>query len=261
MLIPNYSPSTIEDIDGAVFNWIDSILNIMVNTHEGVQKVNCVFATPERSNLSKRDKEVRDNKYSLKYPVIAITRGDFMTPKAKNGSLQGSAFRNASISLVLPIHAELNPEKTADRANADAKRYAGTLNVRKRPTSRPIYNVYSIPVPTFVEVKYEISLISNFQQQMNEMLNPFIKYSSNINGFKLLYNGHGYECTFDESISNASNLADISDTERVVEYNFNITVRGYIHHGDVNDKAPTVIRQETRPEIVFKTELIYTGSF
>ncbi len=184
-----------------------------------------------------------------------------MTPKAKNGSLQGSAFRNASISLVLPIHAELNPEKTADRANADAKRYAGTLNVRKRPTSRPIYNVYSIPVPTFVEVKYEISLISNFQQQMNEMLNPFIKYSSNINGFKLLYNGHGYECTFDESISNASNLADISDTERVVEYNFNITVRGYIHHGDVNDKAPTVIRQETRPEIVFKTELIYTGSF
>ena len=259
--VPVYIPSSFENIDSAILNWVDNILNISVNTHEGVQKINVNFAIAERSALSKRNKDLRDSKYTLKYPVIAIVRGDIDKPNKKNAALQGTAFKNASTTLVLPVYSELNHDKTSDRANADAKRFAGTINVPRLKTNRPIYNVYSIPIPSFVEVKYEISCISNFQQQMNEILNPFVKYSSNINGFKLLHNGHGYEVTFDEKISNSSNLDDISDTERIVEYSFNLTVKGYVHHGDANDKGPTVIRQETRPEIVFKTELVYTGSF
>jgi len=259
--IPIYIPSSLENIDSAVLDWVDNILNISVNTHEGVKKVNVNFAVAERAFLSKRNKDLVDNKYTLKYPVIAIVRGNISKPNKKNGSLQGTAFKNTSTTLILPVHSELNHDKTSDRANADSKRFVGTINTPKLKTKRPVYNIYSIPVPSYVEIKYEISCISNFQQQMNEILNPFIKYSSNINGFKLIHNGHGYEVTFDEDINNSSNLDDISDTERVVEYTFGITVKGYIHHGDANDKGPTVIRQETRPEIVFKTELVYTGSF
>lgn len=256
---PNFSPSTLENIDSAVLDWVDNILNISVHTHEGYKKVNVNFAIAERAFLTKRNNDLYDHKYTLKWPVIAIVRGN-ITPHSKTGALQGSAFGRKH-TMIIPVHSELNHEKTANRANADAKRYMGTINAPKLKTNRPIYNIYSIPVPTYVEVQYTISLISNFQSQMNDMLNPFIKYSSNINGFKLLHNGHGYECFFSEEISNESNLEDISDEERKVEYSFDLTVKGYIHHGDANDIAPTVFRQETRPEIVFKVEHVFTGSF
>lgn len=257
---PNYSPSTLENIDSAILDWVDNILNISVNTHEGIKKVTVTFATAERSFLTKHNSDLHDHKYTLKWPIIAITGGSISKPNEHRGSLQGTGF-SAKSTLVLPVHSELNHDKTSDRANADSVRYVGTINSPKIKTTRPIYNIYSIPIPSFIEVKYKISIISNFKSQMNEILNPFIKYSSNINGFKLLHNGHGYECTFDEEISNDSNLEDISDEERRVEYNFNLTVKGYIHHGTANDKMPTVVRQETAPEIVFKTELLYTGSF
>lgn len=255
MNVPVFVPSTIENIDSAVLDWVDNILNIHVNTHEGLKKVPVNFSTPERSHSSKHSPDIRDNKYTLKYPIIAVSGGDITKPKDRKGALQGTAFANPSIALTLPVMIELNQDKTSDRANADSKRYAGTINSRRIKTKRQIYNVYSIPVPSFVEIKYEISCISNFKSQMNEILTPFIRYSSNINGFKLLHNGHGYEVTFDDAINNSSNLDDISDTERVVEYKFGITVFGYIHSGGANDKAPTVIRTENRPEIVFKTEL------
>lgn len=258
---PNYSPSTLENIDSAVLDWVDNTLNIFVHTHEGYKKVNVNFAIPERSFLTKRNNDLYDHKHTLKWPVIAIVRGDITKPKERNGALQGTAFGMSRTSLVLPVHSELNHEKTADRANADAKRYVGTINAPKIRTKRPIYNIYSIPIPSFVEIKYNISIISNFQSQMNDLLNPFIKYSSNINGFKLVHNGHGYECFLSEDLSNESNMDDISEEERKIEYSFDLTVKGYIHHGDINDTTPTVIRQETRPEIVFKAELVYTGSF
>lgn len=256
---PNFSPSTFENIDSAVLDWVENILNISVHTHEGYKKVNVSFAIAERSYLTKRNNDIYDHKYTLKWPVIAIVRGD-ITPHSNTGALQGTSF-NRKHTMVVPVHSELNHEKTADRANADAKRYMGTINAPKLKTNRPIYNIYSIPVPTYVEMNYNISLISNFQSQMNDMLNPFIKYSGNINGFKLIHNGHGYECFFSEQLSNSSNMEDISDEERKFEYSFDLTVKGYIHHGDANDITPTVVRQETRPEIVFKTELVYTGSF
>jgi len=259
-ILPNYSPSTLESIDTSVYNWIKDELNIHVNTHEGVFRVPINFASPERAFLSKIEKDNRDNKFTLKYPIISIMRQDIKKYNKKNGSLQGTAFKNASTTLVLPIHKELNKEKTSDRSNADIKKFAGTLNLPKFKTKRPIYDIYSIPIPSFIEIPYEISCISNFQSQMNEILNVFIKYSSNTNGFKLLNNGHVYEAFIDESISNKSNLDDISETERVIEYSFILTIKGYIHHGDVNDKAPTVIRQETIPEINFSTEYIFTGS-
>lgn len=251
-----FQPSTIENIDQTVLNWIDQDLNIFSNTTDGWKKVPVIFSSPERSWSSRADDNVRDEKFTLKYPIISISKKGFSRPKNKNAALQGSPLSSNPLTFALPIKIDINQEKTAQRSNADSKRYAGTLNSKKSKTNRIIYNIYSIPVPTFVEISYVIELISNFQSQMNEMLSPFLKYSRNINGFKLVNNGHGYECFIDESIPDSSNLEDFSQQERELKYSINLTVKGYLNIGDANDKGPSIIRSENRPELVFKAEII-----
>ncbi len=255
----NFQPSTIENMDAAIYHWINDELNIFCNTIDGWEKVSVNFSSPERSWSSKSDKDARLNDSLLKYPLISITRKGFKKPKQKSGILQGSAFAPNSTRITIPIKSDINHDKTSHRANADSKRYAGTLNSKKIKTEKVIYNIYSIPVPTFTEVVYNIEMISNFQLQMNDMLSPFIKYSSNINGFKLIENNHAYECFMNEDIQDSSNLEDFSDQERELKYSFDLLLRGYLNVGGNNDKGPSVIRTENRPELVFKAEIIESG--
>jgi len=255
---PTFTPSTIENIDLCIYEWINNDLNIFCNSHEGYRKVNVVFATPELSSLT-YNKDSVDVKNTLKYPIISIIRKNFEKPLAKDLSIQGSRFGNKYETFIIPTAYSINQDKTSERANSDTKRYAGTLNAKNKPTKRPVYYIYNIPIPTAIHVNYDISIISNFHSQMNEILSPFLKYTNNVNGFKLLKNGHGYECFMEQSISlNSSD--DISETERVIEYSFPIKVKGYINEGEMNDISPSIIKQESISEVIFKSEIVYTGS-
>jgi hypothetical protein len=255
---PTFTPSTIENIDQCIYDWLDHDLNIFCNTHEGYKKVNVVFSTPELASLVYNRDSV-DVKNTLKYPIISIMRKNFEKPLNKDLSIQGSRFGNKYDTYIVPVVTSLNQDKTSERANADNKRYAGTLNVKNKKTNRPIYYIYNIPVPTAIHVNYEISIISNFQSQMNDIISRFLKFTNNVNGFKLEKNGHTYECFLDQSISlNSSD--DISETERKIEYSFPLKIKGYINEGEMNDAFPSVVRQENISEVIFKSEMVYTGS-
>ena len=54
-----FQASTIETIDKSVFNYLES-LNLFTTTNKGWKKVPVVWATSERSYLSKKDKDLRD---------------------------------------------------------------------------------------------------------------------------------------------------------------------------------------------------------
>ena len=43
-----FRPSTIEDIDRALYNFVNDDLNIFCNTNEGFRKVPVLFAPPDR---------------------------------------------------------------------------------------------------------------------------------------------------------------------------------------------------------------------
>jgi hypothetical protein len=101
---------------------------------------------------------------------------------------------------------------------------------------------------------------TNFQEQMNDILTPFIKHAKNTHGFKLLREGHSYECFVGESFANSSNVDAMNAEERRFEYMLTLDVYGYLMHGETNDKGPTIVVTQNRPEIKIKSEFIYTGS-
>lgn len=255
------NPSTIENIDYSIFEWIDEYLNIFAQSEDGWKKVPVIFASPERSFLSKGlGRDAHDSKYTLKYPIISVSRKNLTRPKQKSASNPGSYLGGTELSGSLTIFKKLNAAKTAERANSDAKRQKGISNFPHIKTKRAIYDIYKIPQPTFIIIQYEVSIRTNFQEQMNEILTPFIKHAKNTHGFKLVREGHSYECFIGESINNSSNVENMDAEERRFEYSLTIDVYGYLMHGESNDKGPTVVISQNRPEIKIKSEFIYTGS-
>ena len=63
-------PSTLENIDYAMHEWINEVLDIHTENNEGWRKVPVKFVSPERSFLSKNDKDIRDDEGSLIFPLI-----------------------------------------------------------------------------------------------------------------------------------------------------------------------------------------------
>ena len=67
-------PSTLENIDTAMFQFVNETLNLHSETTDGVIKVPVVFASAERAFLSKKSAEGRDDDGTMNLPMISIER-------------------------------------------------------------------------------------------------------------------------------------------------------------------------------------------
>ena len=142
-----FRPSTLEDIDTALLNFVNNDLNIFCDTNDGFQKVPVIFASPERAR-------------------------------------------------------RVNQEKSSERANLTAKK---RFNQSTFPfdNQKVVYDTLYIPMPTYVEITYEIKLISDFQQQMNQMIEALMGTFSTPVAFKIEHEGNVYEAFGDETFTNA----------------------------------------------------------
>ena len=60
----HFEPSTIESIDKSVYDFVAG-LKLSTDTNEGFKQVPVLWGTSERSFLSKKDREERDQQLSL----------------------------------------------------------------------------------------------------------------------------------------------------------------------------------------------------
>ena len=107
-------------------------------------------------------------------------------------------------------------KKTAEFQNALANRKYGadkdvaskmlSTNKRNMPTAKVVYETITMPIPTWVKVMYQISIRTEYQQQMNELIRPFITVPGNSRTPKRIEaEGHYYEVFIDGGFSNNSN--------------------------------------------------------
>ena len=66
------TPSTLENIDTAVFRFVDETLNPCVTTNKGIEKVKILWLGSERAFQIKNNKELRDGVGKLRLPLITI---------------------------------------------------------------------------------------------------------------------------------------------------------------------------------------------
>lgn len=85
--VPNV-PSTLENIDMAVYSWVDEEINPHTTTNKGREKVKVLWLGTERAFQIKNNKELRDGVGKLRLPLITITRTGVNRDDSFKGSYQ-----------------------------------------------------------------------------------------------------------------------------------------------------------------------------
>lgn len=258
--------STIEDIDYTIMSWLKTDLDLFCHTNEGREKVPVLWQVPERSFQIKNDKTLRDENNTLKLPLISVERTGITKDPENKGSFQANLFsdKKNGRSGRFVIARQIVPEKTQNFAIASGTRTnTGAKRQRyfPRTNNKVVIRTLSVPIPVYVNVEYKIRLKTEYQQNMNELVTPFIARTGQINAFSLKRNGHIYEVFIDQNFSHSNNLANLSEDMR--EYNTEISLRvlGYLIGEGENDDRPIVRVDENAVEYRFPTETTVPSGF
>ena len=241
-------PSNLENIDSAVYEWVDEHLNVGANTHEGFKKVPVIWATAERSFQIKNEKEIHDSDGALIYPLITVGRTGFTKDRTKKGAIyaplpEANDYRGG----VIKITREINQDKTANFANADALKANSIrqLNfVLPKTREKTVYKTISIPIPVYIDVSYEVQLRSYYQQQINEMITPFVTNTGGLNYFPLRRNGHFYEAFIQADYGVENNIFSMGDEERTFQTKVEVKVLAYLIGDGSNQVKPINVVRE-----------------
>ena len=96
-------------------------------------------------------------------------------------------------------------------------------------TQRVVYETSTIPLPTWITVNYEVTIRTEYQHQMNELIRPLFTIPGNSRMPNHITNeGHAYEVFIDGNFANGSNSAAMGMEQRNFETTINIEVLGYL---------------------------------
>ena len=265
-----FMPSTVETIDRAFLDFVDNKLDIFSTTNKGWEKVPVLWVSAERAFQIKRDKGLRDSKGILKLPLITIERKGMK----KDPSMKGVAWAhipevNDNKGGALTIARRIKQDKTANFLNADTYRKEGSmsaadvgegqLNFPNTATSKVVYETVTMPMPTYVVVDYNVVIRTEYQQQINNIITPFITKTGQINNFVMRQEGHMFEGFIQGDFNQESNVAQLNEEERMYETSIKIKVLGYLIGEGPNRERPKLTLRENAVEVKIPREQVIFG--
>lgn len=256
-----FLPSTFETVDVGLFNWLNETLNLHITTNSGWKKVPCVWLSSERSFQVKNDKDLRDSAGKLKMPIISLMR-DSVT---KDPTFRGSHYAHLPEKTdyrggATRIAKRIQQVKTRNFANKDAyKENKDGSQTRKKKNKKIVYQTFEIPVPVYVSMIYTIKIRTEYLQQLNDLVAPFITYTGGINSFVFEQDGHKYEAFIQQGFDPTSNVRNLGEDERFFETEVKIKVLAHIIGEGPNREKPKVIIRENAVEVRISREKVIVG--
>lgn len=257
-------PSTFETIDFAMFDFLNDRLNIYCNTNKGWKKVPIFWAGKERWKQQKENPDIKDLQNSLIYPLMSIEKG---TPE-KSIESKGKFYANIrSINDykggAIKIAARIQQAVTQKYADADAyriKNSRGIVDVGIGQQTFPhkgnkvVYEIASMPQPVYFEIPYKIKIRTEYEQQMNEILAPFMVRPGSGPRVMIQRDGYKYEAFFNRTFERTTNIDEMSNEIRYFETEVGIKVYGYLITADKNEDRPYITIRESYAEMKIPRE-------
>jgi len=256
-----FEPSSIETIDTAFYRYVDEVLSLKTNTNQGTKKVKVLWLGSERAFQTKSDKELRDSAGKLILPLMTVHRDSINKDPAFKGTFQANVFEHPDYKGgAITIARRIKQDKTRNFANADRARSVATGDETGRTkNSKIVYQEITTPAPTYVTVMYTITIRTEYQQQMNDLVQPFMTKTGNINSFIIKDEGHRYEAFIQPDFSENKNLNNLGEEERMFETKVQIKVLGYLIGEGDNREKPKVTIRENRVQVRISRERVITG--
>ena len=256
----SFSPSTLETVDYAIYDYLNDSLSLKTITNDGTKKVPIIWASSERAFQIKNNKEYRDSEGTIILPVITVERTSVVKNLDTRGAYYGDMFPFQSQpekggSLV--IARRIKQDKTSNYANADSnRRYNNRVAPKfvRKSTDKVVYETVSIPPVVYTDIAYSIVLRTEYQQQMNDLLQPFITKPGTINSFLINRDGHRYEAFIQGDYTLTNNISSMEDEERRFQTELTIKVMGYLVGEGINQATPKFSVRENAVEVKIPRE-------
>ena len=249
---------TLETIDTAMYDFVEK-LNLHTKTNKGLSKAKTLWLGTERVFQIKSDKRLRDKNGSIILPLVTINRASMVKDPSFKGSFQAHYPEGTEGSSTV-VKRTVNQEKTSNFQTANHSTDSrGTQYGKGEQTNAVVHDYYNSPVPVYITINYEITLRTEFQQQMNDLLQPFITATGQINSFYFGRDGHRFEAFIQQDFGQNNNMANLAEQERMFETKVTIKVLGYLVGEGLNRSKPTLSRRENRARIRFSRERTIVG--
>lgn len=253
--------SSIESVDYAIVSWLKEDLNLSVSTNSGFKNVPILWQVPERAFQIKNDKQLRDPAGALILPLVSIERTGITKDPSRKGTFQAHLYsdKKNGRSGRFVIARKIVQDKTRDRAVVNSTRNnVGQKRHRffPRNNKKVVIQALSIPIPVYIEAEYKITIRTEFQQQINQLMNPFITRTGQINAFTMRRNGHVYEGFIDQGFTHNNNVASLGEETRMFTSEITIKVLAYLIGEGESDDRPIVRLDENVVEVSFPQESI-----
>ena len=244
-------PCTIETIDTGFVEHLEKEFNIHVYTNSGFRKVPIIWVGSERSFQTKADASLRDTAGKLILPVITVQRTSMQKDPSFKGAVQANMIPNvikarehAGGSFL--IASNFNQEKTAAlQASLNSNERNPDHAFGELANTQIVLDQYLVPVPVYTAITYSITLRCEYQQQMNQMMLPFLTKTGQINCFIIKKDGHRFESFIQQDFAASNNLDNMSEDERKFQTKIDVKVLGYLIGQGINEERPKVVRRET----------------
>lgn len=255
-------PSSLETIDTAMYNYINEKFNLSTDTNEGSKKVPVIWSGAERAFQVKSNIVNKDDLGSIIFPLITVERTAVSKDPGFKGAFQahfpdGPGPKRYGAVLARRIVAD----KTAAVSATEFDRYVngildkdprylreieaagivspnGTVKTVGRDRNKVIYQTVYGPIPVYIKVMYSIKIRTEYQQQMNELVMPFISKTGQINATAIVAEGHRYEAFIEGDYNIQNNINNFETEERIFQTNIDFRVLGYLMGEGPNDEKP-----------------------
>lgn len=257
--------SRIEDIDYAMVSWLKEDLDLSTLTNEGYKRTPVLWQTPERAFQIKSNKDLRvpddHSSGAITLPVVTVERTSITKDPGNKGSFQAHIFSNKRNGRTgrMVIAKRIKQDKTRNFAVVGNTRTNSGGTRQKyfpRANQKVIIETLSIPIPIYVNLDYKIVVKTEYQQQMNDLTQPFMTRTGQINSFVMRRNGHMYEAFIDQGFNQSNNVANLGEDERQFTSEINIKVLGYLIGEGNSDDRPIVTKEESIVEVAFPRESV-----
>jgi hypothetical protein len=244
-------------------SWLKEDLELSTLTNEGNKRVPVIWQTPERAFQIKNDKDLRhpiDNGGGvITLPVVTIQRTGITKDPNRKGGFQAHLYsddRNGRSGRIV-IAKRIKQDKTRNFAVVGNTRTNTSGDRQKffpRTNKKVVLEFLTIPIPVYVNLDYKIVIKTEYQQQMNDLIQPFMTRTGQINSFVLRRNGHLYEAFIDQGFNQSDNVSNLAEDERQFTSEINIKVLGYLMGEGNNDDRPIIRKHENAVEVTFPRE-------
>ena len=232
------------------------------STNIGFRKVPVLWMSPERA-VNSKDKDIRDSVGKLKLPLITVDRTSFNKDPSFKGGWQAHLYPDLTGPRGYRKHQRIVSRKisqasTRKFASVESAKFNGQQNY---PTNnkKVVYEETYVPIPVWVTVNYSVTLRTEYQQQMNDLMTPFATKTGLINALFAEYDGHRYETFIDGNLTTSNNTSNLGEDERSFETKVDLKVLGYLLGDGTNEEAPKVTTRETIVEVKLIRERTIVG--